>query len=119
VLPLINVVFLLLVFFMVAGRLTPPDAFPLTPPRSAAEGVAAEGVTVALTADGRVAVDGVEVAPEAAAEAVRRAQAEAPGAPLVVRADAAAPGPTLVALLARLEAAGIAGARLVSLRRAP
>ena len=35
VLPLINVVFLLLIFFMLAGRLSEAELFEVTPPESA------------------------------------------------------------------------------------
>ena len=39
VLPLINVVFLLLIFFMLAGRLASVDPFRTEPPLSASEGL--------------------------------------------------------------------------------
>jgi len=57
VLPLINVVFLLLVFFMVAGRLSGGDPFEVTPPESGTEGPAATApMRVLLAADGRLAL---------------------------------------------------------------
>ena len=37
ILPLINVVFLLLIFFMLAGRLSASDPFQVEPPRSSAD----------------------------------------------------------------------------------
>ncbi len=40
---MINVVFLLLIFFLIAARLTPPEAFPVTLPDAAATGAMAEG----------------------------------------------------------------------------
>jgi biopolymer transport protein ExbD len=58
ILPLINVVFLLLVFFMVAGRLTAGDPFPIDPPESASEGSPPEGRLIAFGPNGELALDG-------------------------------------------------------------
>jgi len=61
-LPLINVVFLLLIFFMIAGRLAASDPFAIVPPESLSEGQSGGGaVTVLVSAEGRVAVDGATV----------------------------------------------------------
>lgn len=60
VLPLINVVFLLLVFFMVAGALERADIYDVEPPQSASEAETDAGENVLLMAsDGRLALDGV------------------------------------------------------------
>jgi biopolymer transport protein ExbD len=118
ILPLINVVFLLLVFFMVAGRLAPPDPFALVPPRSEAEGRPAKGVVIVLAADGRLAVNGGAADPSALTQAVRAARAAEPGAGVSLRVDGAAPGRRLVAVLAALHDAGVEDARLATLRRA-
>jgi biopolymer transport protein ExbD len=118
ILPLINVVFLLLTFFMVAGRLAPPDPFALVPPRSEAEGRPARGVVVVLAADGRLAVNGTSVEPPALTEVVRAARAANPESVVSLRVDGAASGGRLVAVLAALRAAGVEDARLATLRRA-
>lgn len=110
VLPLINVVFLLLIFFMVAARLAPSEPFSLAPPRSAASGAAADGAArVAVAADGRVAVDGVALAPEALGVALA-------GRDVRLMADAQAEAVAVIALIARMRAGG-AGA--VTLATAP
>lgn len=58
-LPLINVVFLLLIFFMLAGRLASVDPFQTDPPRSASTGLTHEHeMVVYVGADGRLALDG-------------------------------------------------------------
>jgi biopolymer transport protein ExbD len=118
ILPLINVVFLLLVFFMVGGRLAPPDPFALVPPRSEAEARPAKGVVVVLAADGRLAVNGASVEPPGLTEAVRAARAATPVLVVSLRVDAAASGGRLVAVLAALRSAGVEDARLATLRRA-
>lgn len=115
ILPLINVVFLLLVFFMAAGRLAAPDPFPVDPaPSARTEGAGARGVEVLMGADGRLALDG-RVLPEAdlladlAAELTGR-----PGAPVRLRADGAAGAADLVGLVQKLQAAGAAEVTLVT-----
>ena len=59
VLPLINVVFLLLIFFMLAGKLSASDPFQVEPPRSLSEGPPTPQDSLVLVgADGRLALDG-------------------------------------------------------------
>src|SRR3546814_21197217 len=65
ILPLINVVFLLLIFFMLVGRLTQAAPFTVTPPVSqqaeAAEPQPAEAppeAAIQIAADGRLAPNG-------------------------------------------------------------
>ncbi len=50
--PMINVVFLLLIFFLISAQLTPPDPVPITPPRSEAAPVALGPSQLFLSADG-------------------------------------------------------------------
>ncbi len=108
VLPLINVVFLLLIFFMVAGRLAAGDPFRIEPLHAAVEGAPPDGAPLLLVAaDGRLALDG---------EAVERAVLPgrlAGAARLRVKADAAADSVVVARLLADLRAAGVAEARLM------
>lgn len=62
VLPLINVVFLLLIFFIMTGALHAVDYFNVNPPESSSEAQASLDDTVILVgADGRVAIDNKEV----------------------------------------------------------
>jgi biopolymer transport protein ExbD len=108
VLPLVNVVFLLLIFFMVAGRLTAGDPFPVTPARASLDAPPPEAApTLLIGADGRMALDGAAMdraaLPAALAGATR----------LRVKADGAADGAAVVRLLADLRAAGVAEARLM------
>lgn len=112
-LPLINVVFLLLVFFMVAGALERLDAFRVDAPTAAAEGTARpERNVVLIGADGRLAYgDRIVPAPEDLSAAVAQTRAlagpEALDAPLTVKADAAADAAFVVGVLEALRSAGV------------
>ncbi|MEX2409064.1 MAG: biopolymer transporter ExbD, partial [Rhodovibrionaceae bacterium] len=81
ILPLINVVFLLLIFFMLAGRLAATDPFQVAPPSSGSEGrVAERELLILLAPDGRLALDGEVMEREAlrAAVAIRMTAESAP-----------------------------------------
>ena len=59
ILPLINVVFLLLIFFMLAGKLATIDPIEVTPPRSASEGmIDTRELVIVIGANGDLAFDG-------------------------------------------------------------
>lgn len=61
--PLINVVFLMLIFFMIAGRITGHDLFPVQPPQSASESdVDTQAVTILLDKASQLAIDNTPVA---------------------------------------------------------
>jgi biopolymer transport protein ExbD len=106
----VDVVFLLLVFFLLAGVLRPTPPLEVTPPEGRI-GEAADPAarTVWLAADGRVAVAD-EVLPAAiAAEFLARGT----GGPVELRADADARARDLLPLLEALRAAGISDIELV------
>jgi biopolymer transport protein ExbD len=120
VLPLINVVFLLLVFFMVAGRLTAADPFDIDPARSRLEAAPPDGEPVIhVGADGRLALDGTEMNAERVVDAAAALAARGQPARLRIKADAAADTLPIVALLAKLRAAGVTEARLMVQPAAP
>lgn len=115
ILPLINVVFLLLVFFMAAGQLAPPDPFPVDPAQSAQAGSADAGRgEILMDANGRLALDG-EIMTEADLLARLAARGEEQ-TPLRLRADGAVAAADLIALVQRIQAAA---AREVTLVTAP
>lgn len=61
IITLIDIVFFLLVFFMLIGRMDATSPFELSPPISAkGDALPAGGLTVGLAVDGRLALDGVE-----------------------------------------------------------
>lgn len=112
VLPLINVVFLLLIFFMLAGKLSASDPFEVAPARSASEGlVETPDMLVLVGAGGQLALDGdiLDQAALKAAIAERLADASGSAAPARVRlkADGGAEATRVVAVMEALREAGV------------
>jgi biopolymer transport protein ExbD len=120
--PLINVIFLMLIFFMIVGQIRPAEALRVEPPESQQEQAAAEAdPDLTLAADGRLALGDRVLAREALPAALRDRQAAAAGtapAPLTLKADAAVPAAVLRETLALLAAAGIAEVRLLTIAAA-
>jgi biopolymer transport protein ExbD len=110
-LPMINVVFLILVFFLVAGRLAPPEIFAPDLPRMTAPDTVAAGradaPTIGLDRAGRAIAAGLEGA-EAVQAAVAACLERCGADPFVIVADRDAPAVALAGLVAELQAAGIA-----------
>ena len=109
--PLIDVVFLLLIFFMVSTTFERKSELDLRLPEANAERVERnpEGVEVSIDAAGRVYVNGQPLV-DARVAGIRAALADfaggAPAAPLVIRADADTPYQAVVSVM---DAAGQAG----------
>ncbi|NDK34411.1 ExbD/TolR family protein [Rhodovulum sulfidophilum] len=112
IVPMINVVFLLLIFFLMSARLVPPAPFEAEPPRADGAEPAA-GEMLHLSAAGDLAFGA------ARGEAVFAALAARPEAagPLVIRADAGVEAAALARLAARLTAEGQGPLRLVTVPR--
>ncbi len=123
IVPMINVVFLLLVFFLMTAQIAPPDPFEVAPPVAAQDDAPPEGAfTLTLGAEGGLAYQGAALGETAALEALEAAKAaycavETCDPPLVLRADAAVPGARLAALLPKLGALGFAEVQLVTVPR--
>lgn len=119
-LPMINVVFLLLVFFLISAQIAPRDPFDLTPPESALPGDP-PGATLVLflSAAGELAHAGL-TGPEAMAALVDAvavaAEGNRPGPDLVLRADAQVAAAEVAALLRRLAVLGVGQVDLVTVR---
>jgi biopolymer transport protein ExbD len=119
ILPLINVVFLLLLFIVLTGVIRTPDPFTLTPPQ-AAEGQQADAAdpqaTLYVARSGEIRFR--EATGEAAA-LVAIAQAVAAGelATLTLRADAGVPAPRIVKLVEALRFTGAAQVQLQAERK--
>ncbi|MCZ6465576.1 MAG: biopolymer transporter ExbD [Proteobacteria bacterium] len=121
VVPLINVVFLLLIFFLLAGTLREPVPFDVEPPMAggASGGRLEPGAerVLHLARDGRLALAGKEVAlaelPAALALSPTLAD-RAEEIPLRLRADARVPARTLIPLLEALRDAGVREVELVT-----
>jgi biopolymer transport protein TolR len=118
VLPLINIVFLLLIFFMITGHMSASSPFEMEPVQSAGAGQPrAEDLTVFMAADGRLAVsDSLVSAREL--ETLVRTRVDAPaGGELKVRlqADGRTEATQVVAVMERLRAAGVERLELLTL----
>lgn len=112
--PLINIVFLLLIFFMIFARLAPNDVFKVNPPASASkEAATPEVVRILAGVDGRLAVDGDIVSLQALRDAIeQKLDAERVSAPggqpptITLKADADINAQQLGRILAAVRAAG-------------
>lgn len=112
VIPLINVVFLLLIFFMIAGSLGRTDLFRVEPPESVSKApLPAEARRLLMAADGRLALDGSRVR---LAELGRLL--DGTDAPVEIKADAGAPAVRLLDVLETLRGAGIGEVELVTVQ---
>jgi len=119
VLPLINIVFLLLIFFMLAGALSNAAPFELNPP-TATNAPPGEPPRsgVALAADGRIAFAGETIPLEILTERARAWREDpATADPLTLRADASADSERLLAVIEALRAAGLERIRILAVGR--
>ena len=109
IVPMINVVFLLLIFFLMTAQITAPVPFDVTPPTSDSRAMA-EGQTVLhVAADGTLYFAGLE------GDAVWAGLADlGPDAPLLIRADERARAADLARLLTRLGSLGLTDIALVT-----
>lgn len=115
--PLINVVFLLLIFFMLAGRLARPDPADLTPPESGSAETVTAGWALLIDAAGQFTVDGEPLA-AAGLEAWLQTRLSDPATgPLQVKADARLEATQLITVLERLRAAGVEELQLLTVAR--
>lgn len=111
-LPMINVVFLLLVFFLISARMTPPEPFPVTPPEAQAQEEAQGLFTLHIAADGRIgyreALGDAALGALATARGAHCAAVDCVAEPprLLLHADAGLPAVALARLMPRLEALG-------------
>jgi len=108
ILPLINVVFLLLIFFMLAGRIAASDPFQVAPPRSETQAATEAGdMLVLVAADGRLALDGKLIEQDALQSTVAARLAENDAAAVRLKADGGTEAVTVVALMEALREAGL------------
>ena len=109
IVPMINVVFLLLIFFLMTAQIAPPDPFDVSPPTARAEDPGDARDILYVAADGRLAFGAARG--EAVFEALGDRAAEGP---LMLRADAALDAADLARLLPRLAAVGVTDIALVA-----
>ncbi|MCD9146262.1 ExbD/TolR family protein [Pseudophaeobacter flagellatus] len=109
IVPMINVVFLLLIFFLMTSRLAQPDPFEIVPPSAALEAEAEADPVLYIDAAGRMHFDGSE----GKAALVRLSQIGGEAPMVLLRADAKLEAKALAGILRQLAAAGLGRAELV------
>lgn len=115
-LPLINIVFLLLTFFMVAGALERSDLFEVSPPLSGSELAAPDGGPLLLIGpDGTLAVNDEAVVEDELADVI--AAKLGAGKLVRVKADATADAAHVVHLMEVLRKAGVEKVSLITVER--
>jgi biopolymer transport protein ExbD len=114
--PLINVVFLMLIFFMVVGRLAPSSLFVVEPP-SAQVGEAADANdwVVLVSAEGQLARSGQPLALDQLMAQLESAGATGTFPDLTLKADAALEAGTLREILQSLRAVNLKQVRLTTI----
>ena len=115
ILPLINVVFLLLIFFMLAGELSAHDPFDIQPPTSSSTTPAeSRDIVLQLAADGRMALDGEEIAEADLVPAIRGISDHLASADLFLKSDASIEAVHVVEIMEKLRGAGVTKLRLLT-----
>jgi len=118
---MINIVFLLLVFFLLTAQIAPPEPFEVTPPEASSDSSAEAEIVVFLSSDGALGFR--EITGEAvvlAALADLLAAGACAGVPcsepplLSVRADARVSAAALAAVLPKFAAIGFREAQIVT-----
>nr|VFJ73469.1 MAG: outer membrane transport energization protein ExbD [Candidatus Kentron sp. FW] len=116
ILPLINVVFLLLIFFMVAGSLSVTEPFHVEPPQSASGDAGEQDVLrILLGFDGQLALDGEVVDEKTLLALIKERLASEPKPGVQLKADGRIAGNRIVLLTEDLRAAGVEELRLLTL----
>lgn len=107
IIALIDVVFFLLVFFMLVGRMDATAPFEVLPPvAQAGTDMPGGGATISLAADGALALDGQAIGRAALLAEVAARLAEAPDLLVRINADRAAPLRRVLPLVGEIEAQG-------------
>ncbi|MFO8152078.1 ExbD/TolR family protein [Thioalkalivibrio sp.] len=117
VLPLINIVFLLLIFFLITGHLSIQAPFELEPVQSASGSHPhTDDLTVFMGADGRLAIEGESVTlPELEVLVGNRPTASGDGPGVRLQADGRTEAIRVVEVMERLRASGIERLELLTL----
>lgn len=108
VLPLINIVFLLLIFFMLVGQLSASDPLAVEPPESLSETLPEEQtLTLFISEEGIMMLEDTEVTLEQLEEEISGRFAQQESAGLEIKADSALESTQFVQVMSRLRQAGV------------
>jgi len=112
VVPMINVVFLLLIFFLMSAQIAPPEPFEVEPPHSSAQNPAEGQRTLYVAASGEMVLGDLR-----GEDIFAGLDDLGAGEPLIIRADRGVAAAQIAALLPRLAALGVERVKLVSRAR--
>lgn len=108
ILPLINVVFLLLIFFLLVGQMRPPEIIAVEPPESESEAKPrSEAVRLLIGADGTLALGDEPVSEAGLHDKVSALARKSPGMALRLKADRAIDAARAIDVMMILHQAGI------------
>lgn len=111
--PLIDVVFLLLIFFIVTTVFVKETGVEISKPRaSSSEDLDRQSILIAVTNEGRVWQGGREIGADGVRAVVAALLEDNPDTPVIIRADATTPTQATVSVI---DSAKLAGAASVSL----
>jgi len=114
----INVIFLIVIFFMIAGRLERPSVFDINPPISTSNTERQETlVQIELSIDGTLAVDGSEVKMVGLIEIITQLKSQSDQMLVEIRADANVRMQHLNNLLQKIKANGVRKVTVLSIPR--
>lgn len=120
ILPLINVVFLLLIFFMLTGTISRPGLLDIKPPAATTgSDEATQGLRIQLAADGKMAIDKRRVTLAEIGAAVAKRRQDDPRLKVVIAADGDTEAGRVLNLLDILRKAGIERISLSTVKRRP
>ena len=114
--PMINLVFLILTFFLIAGTVRTADPLQIDPASARSAGALdPRSPVLYVDAAGSIAFAGERVSLDTVVGLIKSALDGDPDATLQIKADRAAKAEIILPLLARLQAAGITSVQLVTL----
>lgn len=105
--PLIDVVFILLVFFMLAGSIEPKDAFAISPPASTSKMRGdVQDFVILIDKDGQIAMGEEKLARDEIESRVRQALTSKPGGLIQLKPDAEADAVDVIEVMEAIRSGG-------------
>ncbi len=115
VLPLVNIVFLLLIFFMLAGVFIKPDAFVIVAPVAKTDTDANQNdITILMNTDNQFAIDKSIYTKEELSAVVREIAVNKPNVTIQLKADSLVKSKDLISAMGILGDAGLSSIRLLT-----
>lgn len=117
ILPLINVVFLLLIFFMIAGSLAVTEPFDINPPASLSDkDHEPDSLMILVSKDSQFALDNQPIDEAQLLGNIAKVLQDKPDTPITLKVDSGLPANQLVRFTQLLYAAGVKKLQLLTLQ---